>query len=82
MHCHSALRSGSVHNFLPAVHFAAAKVHFFTPQNFVMHCPISFISFFLLFFIYIKKSKVHKKKENRKKKGGCVFCGVGRVIGI
>ena len=52
MHCLSALVIAAVHNFRLAVHFAAAKVHFFAIQNFVMHCPFSFISFFL-FFLYI-----------------------------
>ena len=44
-----------------------------------MHCPFSLYSLSLFSFIYIKKSKVHKKDGKQEKKGGWVFCVVWRA---
>ena len=72
----------SVHIYPMAVHIFYQKVHSFynsvhnsTKLNLAMHCPNFHYSLFLFSFIYIKKSKVHKKRENKEKMGGWVHRG-------
>lgn len=71
-----------VHIFFPAVHIFCFKVHLLRPkvhkstiQNLDMHCPFFLLSLILFSLIHIKKSKVHKKRKKREKKGGGYFLG-------
>lgn len=44
-----------------------------------MHCQFFLYYLSLFSFIYIKKSKVHKKEGKQEKRGGWVFCVVLRA---